>query len=113
MEEVKLQLSATDPYKILGVAADASLEEIKKSYFLLAKEYSPKVKPDLYKKIRAAYEQAKSGRKQEETSFLLFEAKENHAQFKAITGASYNIAEDILDVEIWRLIQGNQSSTKE
>lgn len=52
---------ATDPYAILGVARDASAEEIKRSYRKLARELHPDVNPDpaaqeRFKQVTAAYE---------------------------------------------------------
>ncbi len=56
-----------DPYKVLGVAPDASDEEVKKAYRDLIKKYHPDLHPgdaEAAKKmndINAAYDQIKSG----------------------------------------------------
>lgn len=53
----------TDPYQVLGVAPDASDEEITKAYRALARKYHPDVNPGdqtaerKMKEINAAYEQ--------------------------------------------------------
>lgn len=52
----------TDPYKILGVSKNASIDEIKKSYRKLAKKYHPDVNPNnkeaerMFKDISNAYD---------------------------------------------------------
>ena len=56
-----------DPYKVLGVAPDASDEEIKKAYRDLTKKYHPDLHPDdkdaaqKMNDINAAYDQIKNG----------------------------------------------------
>ena len=56
-----------DPYKVLGVAPDASDEEIKKAYRDLTKKYHPDLHPDDPKAaekmndVNAAYDQIKNG----------------------------------------------------
>ena len=49
-----------DPYQILNVSSDASLSEIKKAYFLQVRKHPPEKDPEMFKQIRAAYEQLKS-----------------------------------------------------
>ena len=56
-----------DPYKVLGVAPDASDEEIKKAYRDLAKKYHPDMNPgdahaaEKMNEINDAYDRIKSG----------------------------------------------------
>ncbi len=56
-----------DPYKVLGVAPDASDEEVKKAYRDLTKKYHPDLHPDdqdaarKMNEINSAYDQIKSG----------------------------------------------------
>lgn len=53
---------AEDPYKVLGVARDASEEDIRRAFRRLAKELHPDVRPndpaasDRFRKVSAAYE---------------------------------------------------------
>ena len=54
-------MTVNDPYEVLGVARDASKDEIKSSYRKLAREHHPDVNPDevgaeeRFKDISAAY----------------------------------------------------------
>jgi len=58
-----------DPYKVLGVSPDASDEEIKRAYRLLAKKYHPDLNPGdaeaarKMQEVNAAYEQIKNPEK--------------------------------------------------
>ena len=51
-------------YEILGVSREASEAEIKKAYFKLIRKYSPESDPEMFQKIRQAYEQLKDGDKE-------------------------------------------------
>lgn len=48
-----------DPYKVLGISADASEQEVKKAYLSMAAKYHPDHGGDawVFEQIRAAYEQ--------------------------------------------------------
>ena len=58
-----------DPYRVLGVSPDASDEEIKRAYRLLAKKYHPDLNPGdqeaatKMQEVIAAYEQIKKTEK--------------------------------------------------
>ena len=52
-------LTASDPYQVLGVATTASQVEIKRTYFALIRQYPPETEPEKFKLIRAAYEKLK------------------------------------------------------
>lgn len=45
-----------DPYEMLGLEQGASLEEVKKAYFVKVREFPPEQNPAAFKQIRAAYE---------------------------------------------------------
>ena len=55
-----------DPYRVLGVSPDASDEEIKRAYRLLAKKYHPDLNPGdpeaarKMQEVNAAYDQIKN-----------------------------------------------------
>ena len=96
-----------DPYKILGLEQGASLAEIKKAYFSLIKEYSPEKNPEAFKKIRKAYELLRSQKRKQETDFLLFEDGETESKFEKPKEIFYNLQDDIVDIELWRLISAD------
>lgn len=56
-----------DYYKILGVSENASKSEIKKAYFSLIRKHSPESDPEMFQKIRHAYEQLQDDAAQEMT----------------------------------------------
>jgi len=68
-----------DPYQILNVSSDASLSEIKKAYFLQVRKHPPEKDPEMFKQIRAAYEQLKSVVSRAKTD--LFTLKEPEGDF--------------------------------
>lgn len=45
-----------DPFEVLGVAPDASDEEIRRSYLKLVRIHTPDRAPERFAEIRAAYE---------------------------------------------------------
>ncbi|HHY98593.1 MAG TPA: DnaJ domain-containing protein [Firmicutes bacterium] len=51
-----------NPYEVLGIEEDASIEEIKRAYLKLIRKFAPERHPDEFKRIRAAYEQLKDQR---------------------------------------------------
>lgn len=51
-----------NPYEVLGVEEDASIEEIKRAYLKLIRQFTPERHPEEFKRVRAAYEQLKDQR---------------------------------------------------
>ncbi len=62
--------SSNDPYSVLGVAHTASPEEIKKAYFALVRQHPPEREPEMFKRIRAAYEQLRDPAQRQQTDML-------------------------------------------
>lgn len=61
-----------DPYKILGISRDASDDEVKRAYRVLAKKYHPDVNKEAgaeekFKQIQNAYDQIMEARKRGDT----------------------------------------------
>ena len=46
-----------DPYNVLGLARQATEEDIKRAYFQLVRQFSPERAPEKFREIRTAYEQ--------------------------------------------------------
>lgn len=59
-----------DPYEILGLAADATDEEIRAAYLRLIKEHPPDHDPEKFERIRDAYDYLRDPRRR--TRELLF-----------------------------------------
>ena len=59
-----------DPYTVLGIDPQVTLDEIKKAYFALVREHPPERDPEGFKRIRAAYEQVRDPDKRLETDML-------------------------------------------
>lgn len=56
----------SDPYAVLGVPPDASLDDVRRAYYELVRTHSPEHDPETFKRIRAAYEQLVSALGQDE-----------------------------------------------
>lgn len=46
-----------DPFRVLGVAINASADEIRSKYLELTKKYPPDRAPDEFARVRAAYDE--------------------------------------------------------
>jgi curved DNA-binding protein CbpA len=64
-------LTASDPYRLLGLPVTASQVEIKRAYFALIRQYPPETEAETFKRIRAAYEKIKDVRRRVETDIFL------------------------------------------
>ena len=62
-----------NPYKVLGISREASEAEIKRAYFTLVREHPPERDSEGFKRIRAAYEQLRSGSERADTELFLIE----------------------------------------
>lgn len=69
--EVQPDLTASDPYRVLGVSSSASQIEIKQAYFALLRQYPPETEAENFKLIRGAYEKLKNLRTRTETDIFL------------------------------------------
>jgi hypothetical protein len=54
--EPQMERALVDPYQVLGVPRTASPDDIKKAYFASVRDYPPEREPELFKRIRAAYD---------------------------------------------------------
>lgn len=64
-------LTASDPYRVLGLSFTATQIEIKRAYFSLIREYPPETEAEKFKLIRAAYEKIKDAQRRLETDIFL------------------------------------------
>ncbi len=69
--EFNPDLTAANPYQVLGVSSVADQATIKRAYFALIRQYPPEKDADTFKIIRRAYEQLKSSSRRAETDSLL------------------------------------------
>ena len=67
-------LTASDPYLVLGLSKTATQVEIKRTYFGLIRQYPPETEPEKFKIIRAAYEKIKDVTRRTETDIFLPQA---------------------------------------
>ena len=63
-----------DPYAVLGVDPAATLDEVKTAYFALVRAHPPERDPEMFKRIRAAYERLRDPDKRLETDMLRLQA---------------------------------------
>lgn len=61
----------TDPYVVLALPREATSAEIKQAYFALVRTYPPEREPEMFKRIRAAYERLRDPVRRLETDMLL------------------------------------------
>jgi curved DNA-binding protein CbpA len=63
-------LTASDPYRLLGVSPVATQSEIKHAYFALIRQYPPETEAETFKRIRTAYEKIKDTQRRHETDIF-------------------------------------------
>lgn len=74
IQERQPDLTANDPYRVLGLPSTASQVEIKQAYFALLREHPPETDAENFKLIRAAYEKIRSAQRRAETDIFLPQA---------------------------------------
>lgn len=63
-----------NPYRVLGLKRGASHQEIRRAYFRLVREHPPETDAEVFKVIRAAYEQLRSAEQRAETDLYLLQS---------------------------------------
>lgn len=61
----------SDPYAVLELERGATAADIKKAYFAMVRIHPPEREPEMFKRIRAAYERLRDPEKRLETDMLL------------------------------------------
>lgn len=64
--QMEPDLTASDPYRILGLPPTAGQAEIKRTYFALIRQHPPETEAETFKIIRAAYEKLKDTKRRTE-----------------------------------------------
>jgi curved DNA-binding protein CbpA len=62
-----------DPYAALELPRSATGDAIKRAYFALVRAHPPEREPEIFKRIRAAYERLRDPEKRAETDMLLLQ----------------------------------------
>lgn len=62
-----------DPYVELEIARDAGQEEIKRAYFLAVRAHPPEREPEVFRRIRAAYEMINTAERRANTDLFLIQ----------------------------------------
>ncbi|HEY2252389.1 MAG TPA: DnaJ domain-containing protein [Planctomycetaceae bacterium] len=71
----------SDPFEILGLAADAGDDEIRQQYLQLVREFPPDRAPERFAEIRAAYDELRDPLRQLEKQMF---SLETHDSFEAL-----------------------------
>lgn len=64
----------SDPYAELGIERTATQAEIKKAYFLAVRAHPPEREPEVFQRIRAAYEMLRTPELRARTDLFLIQA---------------------------------------
>jgi curved DNA-binding protein CbpA len=64
----------SDPYSVLGLAPGAAQADIRRAYLDLVRAHPPEREPEMFKRVRAAYEQLCTADAQAETDLFLLQA---------------------------------------
>lgn len=102
-QAMNMPTSQHDPYRILNLAPDASLEQIHKAYFSIVRDYDPVKQADTVQRLRSAYRQLLI-QKQAGNDFLSFEEVNRNTPFQTGSSNVADIEDDLIDMEMWRLI---------
>lgn len=68
--EAEPDLTASDPYRVLGLPPTVSQADIKQAYFGLIRQHPPETEPEKFKIIRGAYEKLKDARRRIESDIF-------------------------------------------
>lgn len=87
-----------NPYIVLGVDKNASVEDIKKAYFRLIRIHTPEKDPEGFKRIRLAYEAIRDIDERSKTDLFMF--NDPYGEFNIQKPTEYNFQEGINLVKI-------------
>lgn len=110
MREINLQqnlepdLTAKDPYAILGISSTATQVEIKRAYFALIRKYPPETEGEKFKTVRSAYEKIKTAKRRGETDIFLPQAPSSSWQLPEIEttyDTSFHASDALIVLQQW------------
>jgi len=78
-----------NPYTVLGIPRNASLEVVKKAYFSLIRKHPPEKDPQGFKRIRLAYDNLRDAGKRSQTDLFLFSDPYGEFNVRAPEGYKY------------------------
>jgi curved DNA-binding protein CbpA len=68
-----LRPNVTDPYAVLGLSRNADQAEVRGAYFALVRQHPPEQDPDMFKRIRAAYDKLRTAQRRAETDLFMLQ----------------------------------------
>jgi curved DNA-binding protein CbpA len=71
-----------DPYDVLGLDRTATLEEIRRAYFTNVREHPPEREPEVFKRIRAAYDALRTPEAKAATDLFLIHPPREYEPYK-------------------------------
>jgi len=71
-----------DPYKVLEIGRQATLDEIKQAYFEQVRRFPPEREPVLFKRVRAAYDAIRTPEARAATDLFLLHPPEAYEPYK-------------------------------
>lgn len=93
--EAQTDQALIDPYQVLGLARQASADDIKKAYFAKVREYPPERDAAMFKQVRAAYDALRTPEARTATDLFLLHPPAPYEPYKR--PPAFRLAFDPLD----------------
>ena len=92
--EPQMAQALLDPYQVLGIPRQASLDDIKKAYFARVRDYPPEREPALFKRIRAAYDMLRTPEAKAATDLFMLHPPVAYEPYKRPPAFNLDFQED-------------------